>query len=50
MQDDELRAVEAVHRAFLKPEARLAAFQDGEVKTRGEEQYPDDFFGWAESV
>ena len=32
------------------PAARLAAFQDAGVKTRGEEQSPDNFFGWAESI
>ena len=47
---------EAVHRSFLKPEVgldakgRLDAFQDEDAKTRGEEQYPDDFFGWADSI
>jgi hypothetical protein len=32
------------------PTDRLAAFQDGEVKTNLEGSYPDDFFGWAESI
>jgi hypothetical protein len=32
------------------PIERLAAFQDGDVKTKSEGSYPDDFFGWAESI
>ncbi len=36
--------------ALSDPKARLAAFQDEDVMTRGEEQYPDDFFGSAESI
>ncbi len=35
---------------LVTPKGRLDAFQDGDVCTRGEQQYPDDFFGWAESI
>lgn len=31
---------------LASPVERLAAFQDQEVHTDDEEQYPDDFFGW----
>jgi hypothetical protein len=32
--------------SLASPAERLAAFQDQEVHTDKEEQYPDDFFGW----
>jgi hypothetical protein len=35
---------------LLNPSDRLDAFQDAAVCTRGESQYPDNFFGWAESI
>lgn len=46
----ERAAARAAVLALSDPKARLAAFQDEDVMTRGEEQYPDDFFGWAESI
>ena len=32
--------------AGMDESERLAAFQDGDVRTDDERQYPDDFFGW----
>lgn len=39
----------AVELGLTTPNQRLAAFQNGKVCT-DEGQYPDDFFGWAESI
>ncbi len=32
------------------PNKRLAAFQNQDICTDKEKQYPDDFFGWSESI
>jgi hypothetical protein len=39
----------ALELGLTTPRQRLHAFQNGEVCT-DEGQYPDDFFGWAESI
>ena len=49
-RDHEEASARAGEIGLLDPKGRLDAFQDGDVCTRGERQYPDDFFGWAESI
>jgi hypothetical protein len=46
----ERATVRAAAIGLTDPQGRLDAFQDDAAKTRGEGQYFDDFFGWAESI
>jgi hypothetical protein len=50
---DALRAeanARAAEIGLLSPSSRLDAVQDAAVCTRCARQYPDNFFGWAESI